>query len=320
MSQTPPKATWPPQQPDDDLVYEPQSQASQALLSRRQLWLGVVGLVGLLAGLGLGLLYAWGVDPVIEQNTHPDQLNAVDKQHYVVAIALDYGETGDLTRAYNLLSQVNPGQDPFQIAADTLCQLTQSGQVQTAADVQAMRQLIALTEPQDVDITCDITVYATAAVPTAASPIPTLTPNPTVAPVPTKTPTQGGASPTPITDFGSPTPVTSRSDFIAAARTPFCDPARDGIIQVRVRDQNGVPLPGIEVRVIWNDADGQHEETFFTGLKPELGEGYADFQMTAGETYQVGLVGRSGLSDPLEARQSCGEDGTLSWEVIFQPR
>jgi hypothetical protein len=198
--------------------------------------------------------------------------------------------------------------------------MTLSGQVQTASDIQAMRNLIAIAEPQDVDLNCDISLYATSAPPTVVTLAPTVTPSPTVPPIATKTPTVSGPSPTPLAADASPTPATSRNEFVIAATSPFCDPNRDGIIIVQVRDRNGFPLPGIEVMVTWNDENGQQEDRFFTGLKPDINEGYADFQMEPGETYQVGLVGRSNLSNPLEARQSCGESGTLSYEVVIQPR
>jgi hypothetical protein len=45
-------------------------------------------------------------------------------------------------------------------------------------------------------------------------------------------------------------------------------------------------IPGAEIIVSWKDG----EDHFFTGLKPELGNGYADFLMTPGVTYSVRMA------------------------------
>jgi hypothetical protein len=45
-------------------------------------------------------------------------------------------------------------------------------------------------------------------------------------------------------------------------------------------------VPGIKIIVTWN----QGEDHFYTGLKPELGNGYADFIMQADTIYSVRVV------------------------------
>ena len=66
----------------------------------------------------------------------------------------------------------------------------------------------------------------------------------------------------------------------------------------QVRDGSGTPVPGVQVNVAW---DGDLD-TFFTGLKPAVSAGYADFQMTPGVSYslRVGDGGETlnGLSAP----------------------
>ncbi|MCI0710025.1 MAG: hypothetical protein L0154_07665 [Chloroflexi bacterium] len=306
---------------EDELVYEPKIDSASGL-SRRQLGIIVIGLIGLAAGLGLGLLYTWQIDPVIEQNTRPDQLNPVDKNNYVIAVGLDYGRTGDLRRAYSLLGEVEPGKDPFQVAADTVCELTQTGQVQTGADIEAVRNLIAIFAPQpDIEVTCDVVVYATRPpVPTVA-PIATTLPTPTIALAATKTPTLPGPTPTLLTDFGPPTDVPSRRDFVVSQPASRCNSDRPGYIMVRVSDENGFPLGGIPVEIQWDDASGRNREIFWTGLKADLVDaGYADFKMEEGVTYTVQLVDRSGLSLEMTATDTCSSADLISYEVRFQPR
>ena len=57
-------------------------------------------------------------------------------------------------------------------------------------------------------------------------------------------------------------------------------------------------MPGVEILITWEGG----AENFFTGLKPELGNGYADYLMTPDITYTVQLrLGSdiaSGLTTP----------------------
>ena len=57
-------------------------------------------------------------------------------------------------------------------------------------------------------------------------------------------------------------------------------------MQVVVTDARRQQIPGAEIIVTWNNG----EEHFFTGMKPELGYGYADFLMTPDITYSVRMA------------------------------
>ncbi|MBZ0275650.1 MAG: hypothetical protein K8I60_05880, partial [Anaerolineae bacterium] len=97
-----------------------------------------------------------------------------------------------------------------------------------------------------------------------------------------------------------------------------CSTALSGLIEVFVQDFNGDGVPGIEVRVRWNDG----EDRFFTGLKPERGPAYADFQMEADKGYTVELPGRSDPSQQLIARPCTaenGQDAIILYRVVFRP-
>lgn len=297
---------------DDELVYEPSDSPSRGLV------FGLIGLVGLLLGLGSGLFYGWQISPVIERNTHPDQLREEDRQAYVIAIALDYGYTGDILRAANLLATVNPERDPFQLAADVACDLTRGGQIRTGADIVAMRHLISIFSPQPgVNIACDLSVYATAPAPTLATFAPSSTASPTSTQISTKT-----VAPTalvPVATFTPEISVTAGATerYRVVFQRQFCNPNSSGIIEVIVRTPTE-QVPGIEVAVSWSTPTGLQEQRFFTGLKPEKGNGYADFKMEAGPSYLVSLPGRSDGSERVSATP-CDEQGTLlSHEVIFQ--
>ncbi len=97
----------------------------------------------------------------------------------------------------------------------------------------------------------------------------------------------------------------------------MCNPNLGGaLIQVEARDAAGQPVPGVEILVLW---DG-NEDRFFTGLKPELGLGYADFTMTPGVTYLLRLAeGGQPVPDltPSECDREDGERYWGSWLLVF---
>ena len=111
------------------------------------------------------------------------------------------------------------------------------------------------------------------------------------------------ASPTP-----SPTARPSPSvPFRLSSQDKSCDPkAKPGLLQVNVLDSQGVPLPGIEISISWD----QGADRFFTGLQPEISPGYADYTMTGARSYSLELarmgVPVSGLTPPICAAPGGG--------------
>jgi len=103
-------------------------------------------------------------------------------------------------------------------------------------------------------------------------------------------------------------------------QTTVCaEPGQAGRIAVRVQDTEGHELPGIEIVVSW----GTGQDRFFTGLRPEQGAGYADFDMQPQVEYDVALAGfRGDMARRLTSDLSAGvcPTGTvaLDWRVIFQ--
>ena len=56
-------------------------------------------------------------------------------------------------------------------------------------------------------------------------------------------------------------------------------------------------MPGIEILITWEGG----AENFFTGLKPELGNGYADYIMSADLIYTLQLKSGSDIASGLSA-------------------
>lgn len=136
----------------------------------------------------------------------------------------------------------------------------------------------------------------------APSATPTLTPTRTAtfAPLPTRTMT--------------PTPS---APFVLDNREAICDQTLgEPQIQVRTFDDQGQPVPGVEIIITWEGG----EEHFYTGLKPDLGLGYADFTMTPDVSYNLRLAeGGQPITDLTapECALSSGERYWGAWRLTF---
>lgn len=277
-------------------------------------WVGVI--LGLILGIGGGLLYTWVLSPVVEFDTQPWQLNAADRQQYIVAIMAEYGHTGDFNRAFQRLLALRPQTDPIQEVAEVACELTTSGYANNSSGLRAVRAMITFYQLQGRSGCADDLIVANAAQPTL---VVIELPSATLAPPATKTPTPESS----IRLTGTPTiPVVPTnlpsSDYEIANIPTACSIDRPGLIEITVVDFNGQGIPGQTVRVRWDGG----ESVFATGLKPERGAGYADFQMEAGLSYLVDMPGLSDPSQPLVATTCALENGDrslISYRVVFRP-
>jgi hypothetical protein len=87
---------------------------------------------------------------------------------------------------------------------------------------------------------------------------------------------------------------------------PVCDPElEEGLLQVVVTDLSRRQIPGAEIIIAWNSG----EEHIFTGLKPELGHGYADFLMTPDLAYSVRMADGGTPASELSAPGCTTTDG-----------
>lgn len=123
---------------------------------------------------------------------------------------------------------------------------------------------------------------------------------PTGTPLPTRTPT-----------------ATPGAPFVLLDQTFICEQSlKDPLLQVLVEDVDRRPVPGVEVVVNWEEG----ENHFFTGMKPELGTGYADFIMSPGVVYSLRLVdGGEIIPDltPAECETAAGSRYWGSWLLVF---
>jgi hypothetical protein len=263
-------------------------------------------LLALLAGLGLGLVYSWVISPARVTDAEPLALRADFKDHYRSAIAAAYAATGNLPRAQARLSLLADS-DPVEALNAQAQRMLASGESpeqadQVAALASALNQgtTLEFTPTPFTEITNNIVTTSTSTLPTASPDIPvevteTAQPNETQAPLSVSTlrPTR-----TPIPTPGVP--------FTLTGQETVCDPnLPDALLQVIVFDSRRRQLAGAKIIITWDGG----EEGFFTGLKPELGNGYADFIMDPNTTYTVQLGAGSDIASGLTTSTCQTSDG-----------
>lgn len=289
-------------------------------------------LTGLVIGIIAGLVFAWVIEPVSYTNTKPASLRADFKDQYRALIALAYLANGDLVRAkarlelledadmYRTLAEqaqrvlgeggsprearalgllaVALGQAPATVSTHTPTssrQTLQAGSVTpTASRTLGLEERTTISGTVQVTASTLFTLTPGRAAQATATPTPSLTPLPSRTP----TPTQGAA-------------------FIVDSQELVCNPDfKEALIQVIVLDAARQQIPGVEVIVNWEGG----EEHFYTGLKAELGSGYADFAMIPGVTYNLRLAAGGepvqGLT-AMECEKASGERYWGSWRLVF---
>ena len=261
-------------------------------------------LLALLAGLGLGLVYSWIISPTRVTDAEPLALRADFKDHYRSAIAAAYAATGNLPRAQARLSLLTDA-DPIEALNAQAQRMLASGQSLEQAD-----QLAALASALDQGVALEFT----------STPIPqianTIIITSTLALDASAVPTEITETPQPIEtqatiNVSTPRPTrtlipTLGAPFTLTGQETVCDPnLPDGLLQVIVFDSRRRQLAGSKIMITW---DGGEEE-FFTGLKPELGNGYADFIMDPNTTYTVQLGAGSDIASGLTTSTCQTSDG-----------
>ncbi|MBK8020505.1 MAG: hypothetical protein IPK19_03510 [Chloroflexi bacterium] len=279
--------------------------------------LGIV--LGLILGMGGALAYTWLLAPVDPADTAPWQLDAEGRAAYTAAVALAFAQDSDLPRAVERLVAMRSPGDPIQGVADVACELASTGYVNNTSGLQAVRAMMHLYRLQGRTGCADELIpmgdNQVAGVVELDLPTPTIT----LTPPPSKTPTpaSGLASPTPPVIVVPTSPPTN--DFILVTVTTSCTMERSGLIVVEVFEANGATgIPGMEIRARWNGG----ESRFFTGLIPERGASYADFQMDSGIDYIVDMPGRADpVQQPLSAVPCTtpnGDRSVITYRVVFR--
>lgn len=136
----------------------------------------------------------------------------------------------------------------------------------------------------------------------------------TVIPSPTATREQAFIPLPTITPSLTPAP-----SYILKSKKLICDPGlKRPMIQVQVSDASQKPVAGVQVFINWQGG----QDTFITGLKPDIGLGYADFSLVPQTVYSLRLMGSEELINDLkieECETSHQERYGGTWLLTFAP-
>lgn len=299
-------------------------------LSTRQ----VAPVIGLVVGLVLGLVYQWGIAPVELVNTYPALLRTDYRWEWVRMAALSYVADSDLERVRARLD----GLEQNDIAGAIGALIEEYAAAGHPADT--MRRLTALAEAFDVHTSAMLVYLDTPGSsppavtrtpsPTLTTPPPSPTPPPTIRPTHTSTPTPHLSSPlqTPTPELTStlPTPTVTPTPpllyrLTLAEREQICELGQTGHIEVVVQDERGAGVAGVEIWLMWPGG----ADRAVTGLKPQHGPGYADFDVETGVRYSLG-VGELGMGlvtglqlEPCPVAEGA-EPLMGSWRILLEPR
>jgi hypothetical protein len=278
-------------------------------------------LVALLVGIGLGLVYAWVIAPVRYVNTSPNTLRTDFKETFRSAIAASYAATHNLDRARARLTLLGDA-DPVEALSAQAQRMLASG-----APFQVVQQVAGLASDLRTGVSESLPESPTPAPvisPHAASSTPSVLRSPTPSSQPTDEPTATEPAPTPLplnTPTLRPTPTiipTGSAPFQLVSNDEVCNPnLTAGLMQISVLDSHHHQMPGVEIDISWPGG----EESFFTGLKPEIAAGYADFVMQPGVSYAL-RVERVGSPVPSLSAPSCPDSSGGSYlgglKLVFQ--
>jgi len=264
--------------------------------------------LGLLIGLGGGFLLAWEVFPPPPGNATPADLAPAYQDLWIVLAAQADLVEGDVTASRRRLEALGLPDLPDRVRALAERGLFENWPLSTVQALARLAQALGARSPA-------LVVILATPVPTRLPPSPTLIPTATPSPTPSPSPSP---SPTPLP---SPSPAPTEQ----ATVTP---PAPNGpallesqarcettpLLRIYIVDPEGRPRAGVRLWV----SGPQGTETLLTGLKPGMGEGYADVQMTPQGTYRLGVERPEPAVVELTAHpcaEVAGQAGWTGWEV-----
>jgi hypothetical protein len=256
-------------------------------------------LFALLAGVGLGLLYAWVLSPRGITDAQPSALRADFKDQYRAVVAAAYAANGNLPRAQARLALLGDTEsvEALNAQAQRMRASSASGEEFENADLVVALALALDENSSGAPIsTPTIEVVDRREDTPAATDLPLASEEPVVS---TEIPLAVETIETQIT-ISPPTPrptqtlvPTLGAPFELTGQESICDSnLPDGLLQVVTLNRSRRQVAGVEIVITW---DGGKEQ-FFTGLKPELGNGYADYIMTPNTTYTVQLASGSDVA------------------------
>lgn len=306
-------------------------------------------LTALIFGIGLGLVYSWVISPAEFIDTPPFSLRDDFKDRYRVVIADAYAATGNIQRAQARLALLGDDDPSLVLVAQAQRYLAEGNDSQDSQALASLASALGQAPtplPTQPEFTPTEIPSDTPTVTDSPTPRPSVTPTPSATRTPSPTPevvftattspareVTTGPTPTPTisrtprpsrtpTQTFTPTPsrtptATLAPPFVLDNQVLVCNPViGEPQLQIFVSNAAGVGISGVEITVIWDDG----EEHFFTGLKPDIDIGYADFVMTPSVTYTLQVADGGQLISNLAAPE-CSDNSNDSywgsWRLIF---
>ena len=290
-------------------------------------------LTGFVIGILLGVAIAWLIIPREYQDTSPASLRRNFKDEYRAMIAAAYVADGNLPRAKARLDLLQDGDAVRTLAEQAQRTLAEGRSPHQAQALGLLAVALGQGAPPPAGTSLpvgspspgqSITASAAATAASSATSLPTGPVNPS--PTALASPSPAGSSQTPaltstLITNGTPLPSrtvtpTSQAPLVLKDRTFVCDQSLAGPLLQVVVEKNGQPVPGVEAVVRWEGG----EDHFFTGVKPELGLGYADYTMLPGLEYTLQLAGSGQPVPDLSAAECETQGGSRywgSWRLAF---
>ena len=239
-----------------------------------------------MVGIILGLIVTWVLWPVEFKNADVADLRSSYKDDYLRMISSAYQADGDLETAKARLNKIGLA-DPVQAIDDLIARDKKSSAY--AASLDALGYLARAIS----------------------------------APPPSAAAGQKPGSRTPqavMVVAATPTPAAATFSLVEHMQLTCQDVPDAAYLVFVVRDANGQDLPNVGIEVRWAGGD----DIVYTGLKPERGVGYADYQAAPGTFSATVLNAQSDqVSDlmigdpPADCRADRGAT-PRGWKLVFQ--
>jgi hypothetical protein len=268
-------------------------------------------LTGFLLGLIGGSVFSIWLWPVPYDFALPSDMNTGSKDAYRLLIARAFYADGDSGRALPRLALLKDTKVEDVLGTQAQVALGRNNDVDSGALARLAMSLNPANQQEAVATgaatdgppgTAQATVNGTPAGDNAVTPSPEGT-SESGTPVPTISSLK-----IPSADIPRATPTmfpTLSAPYILKERAADCGRSlRPGLLQIWVENATGLAMPGVRIQVNWKDG----EETFYTGLKPDMNAGYADFEMASGIVYSL-RVGENGETITGLGTADCTEEG-----------
>ncbi|UYN90046.1 MAG: hypothetical protein KIT08_02130 [Anaerolineales bacterium] len=239
-------------------------------------------LTGLVIGLLLGCILSFIAFPLQVASVGPSHLAEEHQDQYRLMIALAYASSGDISRAQARLAQLGDADPARALSAQAQLALGNSA---TQREARALASLAR-----------DLDTFQASAQSTSVA-------------IHTPNPDDVDAAPTPfVADEGGVYTLSSRELLCESSEAP-------PLVKLFIFDENGQAQAGVRIAM----HDGEESSEFFTGARPEFGPGYAEYEMTPGNTYILSIAGTETLAglQPAACITDAGDPAWGAWLLLF---